>query len=377
MALMPRPVPTGHSMRVCGCVQRSSTATPRKTGLDKGASLGGKAKSLLYDTEQTAHCASESIRVAASLPKCSPPQRSESALPVSACGPSATPPLPDHALSCRDAAPRRPRCAVQTVGAACVGLRLPKTIISQLELVQCVSELHTDARTSISTEQPCRSARGGRCELGSSRLLTMADSTVSRLESSAAYAEKKKLFQLFEKLLQDLLVHKPKDPIAHLISTLKVPEVARVILLGPPGTDLKLQACAAGSNDVHTIVLLRLHCACHVCTYPPGGNARCEAQSGTRFCARHLPRGGQGREAGRCGGEETDRLGRGSAGEMLPAKTQPLRDAAFIAAVHSLRRLLLAHLHLWPKGVRVHPCSVCACMHETNARVGDRARGRQ
>ena len=43
------------------------------------------------------------------------------------------------------------------------------------------------------------------------------------MEVTAAYAEKHGVFQLFEGLLQSLIVTKPDDPIAHLIDLVSAP----------------------------------------------------------------------------------------------------------------------------------------------------------
>ena len=65
----------------------------------------------------------------------------------------------------------------------------------------------------------------------------VADGNVKALESSAAYAEKHQVFQLFEGLLQDLLINKPQDPIGHLVKALKTPSVPRVVVAAHPSVD--------------------------------------------------------------------------------------------------------------------------------------------
>jgi len=62
---------------------------------------------------------------------------------------------------------------------------------------------------------------------------------VDLLEGAAAYVEKHKVFQLFEGLLEDLILKRPDDPIAHLIKALKCPEQPRVIVVGPPGAQAR------------------------------------------------------------------------------------------------------------------------------------------
>ena len=69
----------------------------------------------------------------------------------------------------------------------------------------------------------------------------MVSPQTSQLEAGAAYVEKHKVYQLFEGLLADLIVSKPADPIAHMISALKTPPVAKVIVTGPPSSDTRSQ----------------------------------------------------------------------------------------------------------------------------------------
>ena len=63
------------------------------------------------------------------------------------------------------------------------------------------------------------------------------DMATALLEDAAAYAEQNKIFQLFESLLQELVVHKPDKPIDHLIKVLKRDSVPRVVVAGPPGAE--------------------------------------------------------------------------------------------------------------------------------------------
>eukprot|EP00966_Prymnesium_polylepis_P109796 2540681-Prymnesium_polylepis.1 len=75
------------------------------------------------------------------------------------------------------------------------------------------------------------------------------------LEGAASYVEKHKVFQLFEGLLEDLIIKRPEDPIDHLIKALKRPEVPRVIIFGPPGAQARLlcEQVSAKLNLVHVI----------------------------------------------------------------------------------------------------------------------------
>eukprot|EP00794_Sanderia_malayensis_P016022 gene16022-17641_t len=54
----------------------------------------------------------------------------------------------------------------------------------------------------------------------------------------SVYAEKKGIFQLYEKILQNLVINQPEDPVQHVIDFLQEPEddVPQIILHGPPGS---------------------------------------------------------------------------------------------------------------------------------------------
>ena len=65
--------------------------------------------------------------------------------------------------------------------------------------------------------------------------------TKSSLEAAARYVEEKKVYELFESLMADLMVKKPADPIAHMVAALKQPPKPRVLVFGPPGADTQSQ----------------------------------------------------------------------------------------------------------------------------------------
>lgn len=81
--------------------------------------------------------------------------------------------------------------------------------------------------------------------------------TTELLESASTYAEKFKIFQLFESLLQELVVAKPDKPLDHLIKVLKRDPVPRVIVSGPPGAEARalceMLAAKSKPNLVHVI----------------------------------------------------------------------------------------------------------------------------
>jgi adenylate kinase len=80
----------------------------------------------------------------------------------------------------------------------------------------------------------------------------MPEDSFAALEAQATYAEQHGVFQLFEGLLQDLLIHKPDDPIAHLIGALGQTAVPRVIVFGGPSTDTTFQCKGIASS--HSLV---------------------------------------------------------------------------------------------------------------------------
>ena len=75
------------------------------------------------------------------------------------------------------------------------------------------------------------------------------------LEDAAAYAEKKQIFQLFESLLQEVVVHQPDKPIDHLIKVLKRTPVPKVVVAGPPGAQVRAlcEKLAAKTQLVHVV----------------------------------------------------------------------------------------------------------------------------
>ena len=75
------------------------------------------------------------------------------------------------------------------------------------------------------------------------------------LEEAARYAEQHKVFQLFESLLQDVVVNQPDKPIDHLIKVLKREPVPKVIVAGPPGAQARplCEILAAKTKLVHVV----------------------------------------------------------------------------------------------------------------------------
>lgn len=54
------------------------------------------------------------------------------------------------------------------------------------------------------------------------------------------YFEEKRLYELFKNLFKDLLIHRPDNPLDHLIDKLKNPRPAiKIFVVGPPGSSRK------------------------------------------------------------------------------------------------------------------------------------------
>jgi adenylate kinase len=53
------------------------------------------------------------------------------------------------------------------------------------------------------------------------------------------YFEQKRVYDLFEKLLKELIVNKPDSPIDYLIDRLKKKDTRKIFITGPPGCDRK------------------------------------------------------------------------------------------------------------------------------------------
>ena len=78
---------------------------------------------------------------------------------------------------------------------------------------------------------------------------------LAALEDAATYVERHKVFQLFESLLQDVLVARPSDPLSHLITSLKREPVPKVVIAGPPGAQARsvCELLASQKGLVHVI----------------------------------------------------------------------------------------------------------------------------
>jgi len=54
--------------------------------------------------------------------------------------------------------------------------------------------------------------------------------------STEEYLEKHKIFNLFQELIEGLIVQKPKDPINHLMSRITEQDVFSFFFVAPPGS---------------------------------------------------------------------------------------------------------------------------------------------
>jgi adenylate kinase len=53
------------------------------------------------------------------------------------------------------------------------------------------------------------------------------------------YFEEKRVYDLFEKLLKELIINKPQDPIDYLIKRIKTKDIKRIFITGSAGADRK------------------------------------------------------------------------------------------------------------------------------------------
>lgn len=58
-------------------------------------------------------------------------------------------------------------------------------------------------------------------------------------QSIENYFEEKRVYDLFEKLLKELVINKPKEPIDYLIKRIKQKDIKRIFITGSAGTDRK------------------------------------------------------------------------------------------------------------------------------------------
>jgi hypothetical protein len=64
-----------------------------------------------------------------------------------------------------------------------------------------------------------------------------------------AYAQEHGVFELLSTLMKDLLVARPADPLAHLLTQLAAPPVAvRALILGSPGSGKRTLAAALAAH---------------------------------------------------------------------------------------------------------------------------------
>ncbi|OJW18850.1 MAG: hypothetical protein BGO49_17660 [Planctomycetales bacterium 71-10] len=70
-----------------------------------------------------------------------------------------------------------------------------------------------------------------------------ADDNASFSDAASDYLERHRVYETFHLLLKSLTIHRPKDPVAFMISQLDEPEERlRVVLLAPPDARLSSRA---------------------------------------------------------------------------------------------------------------------------------------
>ena len=70
------------------------------------------------------------------------------------------------------------------------------------------------------------------------------------------YFESKRVYDLFEKLLKELIINQPKEPIDYLIERLRKKDTKRIFITGSPGNDRKeIALFLAGYNNMTGISL--------------------------------------------------------------------------------------------------------------------------
>jgi adenylate kinase len=73
-------------------------------------------------------------------------------------------------------------------------------------------------------------------------------------QSIENYLEDKKVYELFEKLLKDLIIIKPKDPIDYLIKRIKTKDIKRIFITGSAGTERKEISLSLGEHFGYNVI---------------------------------------------------------------------------------------------------------------------------
>lgn len=75
-------------------------------------------------------------------------------------------------------------------------------------------------------------------------------------QSIESYFEEKRVYELFEKLMKELVINKPSDPVEYMISRIKTKDTKRIFVTGYPGTNRKEIALSLTENFGYSCVSL-------------------------------------------------------------------------------------------------------------------------
>lgn len=73
-------------------------------------------------------------------------------------------------------------------------------------------------------------------------------------QSIENYFEEKKVYDLFEKLLKELVINKPSDPISYLMKRIKTKDSKRIFITGSSGTSRKEISLSLSESFGYTCV---------------------------------------------------------------------------------------------------------------------------
>jgi len=65
------------------------------------------------------------------------------------------------------------------------------------------------------------------------------DKTQKLLYQREKYLESRKVYELFQELMKNLVINKPDDPIEYIIEKLSTPQQKKIFIVGPPGSSAR------------------------------------------------------------------------------------------------------------------------------------------